>query len=145
MQGYQHILVAIDLSQEAKSVIDRAIDLAQRYQARLSLVHVVEPILVENSYDMMLSLPAELDTALIERAKAFLDGIKKEKQLEQAECYVEIGSVKNEISRLANEHGADLIVLGTHGRHGVGLLLGSTANAVLHGTPCDVHAVRIKE
>ena len=39
---------------------------------------------------------------------------------------------------------ADLIVLGTHGRHGLGLLLGSTASGVLHGCPCDVLTVRIK-
>ncbi len=38
---------------------------------------------------------------------------------------------------------ADLIVLGTHGRHGLGLILGSTANGVLHGASCDVLAVRI--
>jgi universal stress protein A len=38
---------------------------------------------------------------------------------------------------------ADLIVIGSHGRHGMGLLLGSTANAVLHGSPCNVLAVRL--
>ena len=35
------------------------------------------------------------------------------------------------------------LVVGSHGRHGLALLLGSTANAVLHGAPCDVLAVRI--
>ncbi|MGB1202845.1 MAG: universal stress protein [Alloalcanivorax venustensis] len=40
---------------------------------------------------------------------------------------------------------ADLIVLGSHGKHGIRLLLGSTANAVLHRATCDVLAVRIPE
>jgi universal stress protein A len=45
---------------------------------------------------------------------------------------------------MAEELDADLIVLGTHGRHGLGLMLGSTANAVLHGAPCDVLAVKVR-
>ena len=40
---------------------------------------------------------------------------------------------------------ADLIVLGSHGRHGLALLLGSTANGVLHHAKCDVLAVRLKD
>jgi len=37
------------------------------------------------------------------------------------------------------------IVVGSHGRHGLALLLGSTANDILHGAPCDVLAVRLKK
>jgi universal stress protein A len=37
----------------------------------------------------------------------------------------------------------DLVVVGSHGRHGLSLLLGSTANGVLHGAGCDVLAVRV--
>lgn len=46
--------------------------------------------------------------------------------------------------RLAKEQRCDLIVVGSHGRHGLALLLGSTANDILHGAPCDVLAVRLK-
>ncbi|MEW8014407.1 MAG: universal stress protein, partial [Candidatus Sedimenticola endophacoides] len=56
---------------------------------------------------------------------------------------VEVGVPKREIVRVAQEHGADLIVLGSHGRHGLQLLLGSTASGVLHLAGCDVLAVRI--
>ena len=58
--------------------------------------------------------------------------------------YVGRGNPAHEIREMAAELGADLIVLGTHGRHGLGLLLGSTATGVLHGCPCDVLTVRIK-
>jgi universal stress protein A len=68
------------------------------------------------------------------------------KQLGVADAgqHVAQGSTKNEITRLALELQADLIVMGSHGRHGLALLLGSTANAVLHAAPCDVLAIRVK-
>ncbi len=56
---------------------------------------------------------------------------------------VERGSPAAEIQNVATELDAEMIVIGTHGRHGLGLVLGSTANAVLHGVPCDVLAVRV--
>jgi len=56
-----------------------------------------------------------------------------------------MGSPKTEIIRVAQENGVDLIVVGSHGRHGLALLLGSTANGVLHYAPCDVLAVRLQD
>ena len=57
---------------------------------------------------------------------------------------VTVGRPESEIHRLAKEEGADLVIVGSHGRKGLQLLLGSTANGVLHGTECDVLAVRIR-
>lgn len=143
MEPYKHILVALDLSDEAQQVVERGQDLAAHYDAKLSLIHVVEPIIVDNSYDLMTSLPAELDDTLQERARTFLAKISQQLELTDIQQIVTLGSTRSEIFRVAQEQSMDLIVVGTHGRHGVGLLLGSTANAILHGTPCDVHAVRI--
>ena len=144
MDAYKHILVALDLSNEAQQVAERGRDLAAHYGAKMSLIHAVEPVVVDNSYDLMTSLPAELDDSLLERARSFLAKISNQLQLGEIEQIVTLGSTRNEIFRVAQEQAVDLIVIGTHGRHGVGLLLGSTANAILHGTPCDVHAVRIR-
>ena len=58
---------------------------------------------------------------------------------------MEIGSPKAEIIRIAEDMGADLIVVGSHGRHGIALLLGSTAASVVHHAKCDVLAVRLRE
>lgn len=143
MDAYKHILVALDLSNEAPLVAERGQDLARHYNAKMSLIHVVEPVIVDNSYDLMTSLPAELDDSLLERAKTFLTKISNQLKLGDVQQIVTLGSTRSEIFRIVEEQAVDLIVIGTHGRHGVGLLLGSTANAILHGAPCDVHAVRI--
>ena len=145
MEAYKHILVAVDVSAEAAQVAERAHDLASRYGARLTLLHVVEPVIVDNSYDLMTSVPVELDNTLIESGRAFLDRLAEDLKLGEATRLVELGSIKGEVFRVVEEQAVDLVVIGTHGRHGVGLLLGSTANAILHGTPCDVHAVRIQK
>ena len=56
-----------------------------------------------------------------------------------------MGPTKSQIQEIAESIGIDLIICGSHGRHGLSLLLGSTANAVLHHATCDVLAIRIKE
>lgn len=142
--AYQHILVPLDVSDEARQVLDRGQDLARRYQARLSLLHVVEPVIIDTSYDLIGPLPVEIDEPLLQRGRDFLEQIAREYGLD-AQRAVELGPVKGTILEYARNNDVDLIVIGTHGRHGVKLLLGSTANAVLHGTPCDIHAVRIRE
>ena len=59
--------------------------------------------------------------------------------------YVILGQAAREMHRIANEEDVDLIVVGSHGRHGLALIFGSTSNSVLHGANCDVLAVRIAE
>jgi len=144
MNTYQQILVAIDVSDEARQVIERAREMAKKNRAELCLLHVVEPVMTENSYDLITSIPVDVQDTLNNQAKEFLQRMQDAFSLSSTPLRVEIGSVKGEILRVAEEIKADLIIVGTHGRHGVGMLLGSTANSVLHGTPCDVLAVRIK-
>lgn len=144
MQGYKNILLALDLSSEAEQVLERAGILVQREQVRMTLLHVVEPVVTESSYDLITSLPADFESTRFSQAEDFLHRKRDAFNLAAATVRVESGSIKTEILRVAEEIEADLIIVGTHGRHGVSLLLGSTANSVLHGTPCDVLAVRIR-
>ncbi len=60
-----------------------------------------------------------------------------------ADRRIEIGTIKTEILRVAQEVGADLIMLGSYERHGLALLLGSTEKSVLNAAPCDVLTVRL--
>ena len=59
--------------------------------------------------------------------------------------HVILGHPAQEMHTLAEENSMDLIVVGSHGRHGLSLLFGSTSNSVLHGASCDVLAVRIAD
>ena len=143
MLAYQHILFATDFTDEALQVGARARELAQRYQARLSLVHVIEPIVVSPGYDLLPVMP-EPDQVLQTSSQEALRRLAERLEVQDAGQRVITGvSTKEGILETARELGADLIVIGSHGRHGLALLLGSTANAVLHGAPCDVLAVRI--
>ena len=147
MQAYQHILFATDFTDEALQVGARAKEIAQRYGARLSLVHVIEPVVVSPGYDLLPVLPEELpDEALRASSQEALRRLAERLEIQDAEQRVITGvSTKEGILEAVRELGADLIVIGSHGRHGLALLLGSTANAVLHGAPCDVLAVRIHD
>jgi universal stress protein A len=66
-----------------------------------------------------------------------------ENRIVESQVYTKTGNPSDETHNLAKEIQADLIVIGTHGQSGLKLLLGSTANAVLHGVKCDVLAVKI--
>ena len=143
MATYRKILVAVDLSPEARSVLARACELQGCYRAALYLIHVVEPIVLGGDYDLAPVMPVEIEETLLQRAKDYLGTLVGEMNVSDVQQSVEVGSVKHEILRFAEEQDCDLIVIGAHGRHGVATLLGSTANAVLHGTKCDVLCVRL--
>ena len=74
-----------------------------------------------------------------------LEAMAKDSQLHEATAVVEFGRPADLIVEVAERENIDLIVLGSHGKHGVALLLGSTADGVLHHAQCDVLAVRIKK
>ena len=81
-----------------------------------------------------------------DQARERLDNFAKGyPQLTPEQRHLAYGQPRQEIHRLAEEQQCDLIIVGSHGRHGLALLLGSTANDVLHGAPCDVLAVRLKK
>jgi universal stress protein A len=145
MATYRKILVAVDLSNEARAVLAQACELRVHYRSELYLIHVVEPIVLGGDYDLVPVMPVEIEETLLQRAKGFLGTLVGEMNIADVLQIVEVGSVKHEILRFAEEQGCDLIVIGAHGRHGVATLLGSTANAVLHGTKCDVLCVRLGE
>jgi universal stress protein A len=143
MATYERILVPVDLSPEARTVFARACELRDHYGAQLFLIHVVEPIVLGGDYELLPVMPAEIEESLLQRARAFLGTLVGETGVTDVQQNVEVGSVKHEILRFADENNCDLIVIGAHGRHGVATLLGSTANAILHGTRCDVLCIRL--
>ncbi|MBL8251963.1 MAG: universal stress protein [Candidatus Competibacter sp.] len=144
--GYRHVLFAADFSDEALMVGERAKEIAERCGARLSVIHVVENMNVNLSggYELLPVLPELPDETLLREYRVALGKLAQRLNIGNAELWVvNAPSTKEGIFGAVKDHMIDLIVVGSHGRHGLALLLGSTANAVLHGAPCDVLAVRI--
>lgn len=143
MAAYKHILLAVDFSDATGPLLVRAGALRKLCSADLSMVHVIEPIVIDPSYDVFPAIPLGLEQEAVEKAQQQLTRLGAPLGVPAERCHVLLGSTKTEVLRCASEQGVDLIVVGSHGRHGVAILLGSTANAILHGAPCDVLAVRI--
>lgn len=144
MSLYQHILLAVDLSSDSQQVALKAQQLAELTQAKLSVIHVLELMpIIDASYDAVSPFTEELNQILMSTAEKNLTLLISELKLNLHQQYLEQGDARDEIIRVADENQVDLIVLGSHGRRGLALLLGSTANAVLHHAHCDVLAVRL--
>ena len=143
MANYEKVLVAVDFSEESKALVRKAQEIAERNQAALNLLHVVEYTSSMYAGDIPLPEDLGLDRDLAKQAAEKLKELASENGIPDAAQFTEIGVPKREIVRVADELGADLIVVGSHGRHGLQLLLGSTANGVLHQEKCDVLAVRV--
>jgi universal stress protein A len=143
MSLYTHILVGLDLSpEESHRVAAKAVGLAQQYNAKLSLLHVVEPVALAYAGDIPMDL-TETQLAIEEQAEKRLADFAANLGYPVNRSQVVLGHTAAELRETAAALGADLIVVGSHGRHGLALLLGSTASEVLHGAKCDVLAVRV--
>ncbi len=144
MAIYKNMLLAVDLSDGTGEVAKRARQLQQLHGARLTVVHVVEYIPVEPMGEAV--LPAvNLEDDLVKQARRRLDDMLEEQGLSECDHEVIVGNVKSEIVRRARELESDLIVIGSHERHGLGVLVNFAEDAVLHAANCDVLAVRIRD
>jgi len=145
---YNNILVAVDRTDDAEQVIKAAQEFAEGKSPTISVVTVLWPM---SDYYTSYYLPYDDDNGkrvekeAKEHAAAWLSELAKRCGIDAKTLKVTVGRPAVEIRRLAEKLDIDLIVIGTHGRHGMGLMLGSTANAVLHGTQCSVLAVRVRD
>jgi nucleotide-binding universal stress UspA family protein len=113
--------------------------LARDYAARLVVLHVNQPVIV---YGEGYVLPPDPEVVRRELQEQ-LDDLRPPDPALRLERVLAEGDVVHEILHVAREVHADVLVLGTHGRTGVGrLLMGSIAEAVLRRAPCPVLTVR---
>lgn len=144
MQSYQKIVTAIDLSEESALVVERANSIATRNEAELHVVHVIEPLSLAYGGDIPMDFSGVQDQ-LQEQAEKQLAAFGERYAIPPERLHLMIGRPESQIHQIAEDINADLIVVGSHGRQGLALILGSTANGVLHGAHCDVLAVRVGE
>jgi nucleotide-binding universal stress UspA family protein len=134
-----NIVVAYDFSKHADVALHRAIEIASREPD--SVLHFITVIDSHETYLTADSVQKDLTARLASIFEARKPGVDLEFFV-----HARIGQPVREILDLAEEIGADLIVIGSHGRGAVGrLLLGSVSTAVLHGARCPVLVVRVKE
>lgn len=141
---YRHILAAVDFSDASRVTLARAVGLARACGSRLSLVHVIDHFPVDRSNQVI--APEDQDPLAFE----IEDSEQRLRSLAAAagsgDCQVKVlvsdSTAKRAIPALADETDVDLILVGSHGRHGMDAVLGSVAIGVVHRASCDVLVVR---
>lgn len=144
MSNYKNILVALDINAQHENIIRKALTICESLDD-VSLIYsslpktYIQPYL----YGMEYNIVDDEDRMAMALEK--LNDIAKAFGIRLQNVFVKLGVAADEIKEFANENNVDLIVMGTHGKTGIKLLLGSTANAVLHGAKQDVLAVRVHD
>jgi universal stress protein A len=139
---YKNILFATDLTEDTEYLLEKVRRISSLTNAKLSLIHVVEPL---PGYSYAYLGIEDIEGQLITEAKQSLEKLGEQLKVSKQDQHIEVGPTKTKILKTAEDIGAELIICGSHGRHGLSLLLGSTANAILHGAKCDVLTVRLPE
>ena len=147
---YTTIIVAID-DDDPSIVCRRADQIALQFDANVVLVNVVEPFTpmltpgVMGGASMITPVEAaEYDKALEQHRRRLTDLAAAMAVENVTSKVIESADLGAAIHAEAGEQDADLIIVGSHGRHGLALLFsGSTANDMLKASPCDVLAVAI--
>lgn len=145
---YKRIIVPIDGSPTATKALVAALQLARDAGGRVRLIHVVEELAFVDGYDMYGGQTGELLQVMREAGDKVLDaalevaqsaGVEADKQL-----FDRFGERLGEVvANAARDWNADLIVLGTHGRRGIGrVLLGSGAEQIIRLAPTPVLVIR---
>lgn len=148
MKAFRKILVPVDFSVHSAEAIKVAADLSCRYDGSITIVYVHEPL----DFGLPGGFPAyspaqlkELFAALTKQVESAITDAHAAGALKVDGKVLE-GMIAFEIARFAKDGHFDLIVMGTHGRTGVGhLLLGSIAEKVLRLAPCPVLTVRANQ
>jgi nucleotide-binding universal stress UspA family protein len=143
----KYILVPIDFSAPSKKALDYAVPFAEQFGAKLTLLHVVEPVATPdfaNSFPLMME-----NDKLMAACKAQLQSLVKVQVIDPKlveKTLVRQGRAFHEIADAARTLKMDLIIISTHGYTGLKhALLGSTAERVVRHAPCPVLVVRERE
>lgn len=139
---FKHLLVPTDFGESAQAALDLAIELAKTYEAKLTLLHVYGVPTVY--YPDAVSWPLE---ELGRAAQTSLDSAVAQvrARYNNTQGHVAVGDPREAILKYAKESGADLLIIGTHGRRGIAhLVLGSVAEWLVRTSPLPVLTVSMK-
>jgi len=138
---YKKILVPVDFSNTSKKTLERALELQMKYGAKLIVATFVAPVNnVANLYNISF---VDIETKMLEEAKKNMADFCEAYDVASEDAIVDVGHPKHAILELVDAENFDLIVMGSHGHHGLlDTVLGSTANAIVSHAKCDVMIVR---
>lgn len=142
---YKTILLAVDLSPQSHAIAKKAKLFADQFQAQLHIVHVVEHSPLAYGDEFSLPIDVDLEQVIENEARTMLLNLCREVGVQDDDAHMASGSVQLIVHDLAKKLPADLIIVGSHGHHGIERLLGSRANALLHNSPCDTLAIRVAQ
>lgn len=145
---YEKILVPVDGSETSNKALDEAVRMARLSGGRIRLLHVVGPMIQVSGYDLPVTYLNEVQEALMRAGEDVITEAKD--RVADASLLFDTKVVESSITRVsevivdhAQSWGADLIVIGTHGRRGVKrMVLGSDAEQVVRMSPVPVLLVR---
>ena len=127
---FKKILVATDFSQNAANALNWAVAVAKAHESSIELVHAIETLAME-------SVPLELQDAVTRSLSVLVGNVQKEGV--EASSRFEKGKAWEVVEDTTRAIGADLIVVGTHGRRGIShALLGSVAEKIVRTASCPV-------
>jgi universal stress protein A len=141
---YRRLLAAVDSGEDEIRIVEHGARLADVLGADLTLLHVIDHFPVDRSNAVI--APEDQDPLTFEREQT-LSRLCDLAEASGAGAYrrelvVSMTTASREIPAFAAANGVDLILVGSHGRHGLGRLLGSTADGVVHRAACDLLVVR---
>ena len=139
---YKHILLAVDLTEDSQLIALKAVELAKLTGAQFSVIHVQEPIRYAYASEAPIDY-SQVQTQIDGYAQKSLDDFVKSLPVNVNHSLLESGKTSNTIRKMADDLECDLIVVGSHGRHGISLVFGSHSSGVIHGAKCDVMAIRV--
>lgn len=151
------VLIALDYSDVTQQVAEKAGDLARSLAAEVVLVHILSdvtyysslnysPILGFDSFSNLDILQTSIVDDVKSAAEDFLNRIKEDFHLENAETVIREGDFADEILNVASEHHADIIAVGTRSRKGIDkILIGSVAQKVLNKSNIPVFMIPVNK
>jgi len=146
MGRFKTILHPTDFSPHSQHAFQMASHLAADSGARLLVLHVLEQPVIVASGTMMAPMPTGPSAELRQMACEQLAKIKPEDSSVAVEHITEEGDPVTAILDVAQERDCDLIVIGSHGRTGLGrLLMGSVAEQIVRRAACAVLTVKLPQ
>ena len=147
MRDFKTILFATDFSESSDHAFEYAYSVAQRFNARLLILHVINELVdLRGFYVPHISID-KLEEEMAESAQKMMHKFLESHAQgdNQVESMVVPGIPYDEILKKSAEEAVDLIVLGTHGRTGLDhVLFGSTAEKVVRKSTIPVMTIRVE-